>query len=64
MGVVIGAALGGILSVALALFLGVKYFKPGQRCVPQACLDAQVVSEQNPCLFSSSDLDLNMHVYL
>ena len=44
MGVVIGAALGGILSVVLALLLGFKYLKLGG-CFATYFKKVQVVSE-------------------
>jgi hypothetical protein len=54
MGVVIGAAFGGILSVVLALLLGFKYLKLGGCCAAYL-KKVQVVSK---CLCSSLGLDL------
>ncbi len=54
MGVVIGAALGGILSVVLALLLGFKYLKLGGFCA--AYLKKVQVVSKSSC--SSSGLGL------
>ena len=43
MGIVIGAAVGGIFSILLALWLGFKYVMPGTKCI--SCFKDKVVSK-------------------